>query len=86
MAKFFQSQFYHERLSLFSTIFKTILRNLQNTKFEPEVSILEKFVKPGPELNLNAPQPQCVTNNGYRTKTHGRTGNHGIKKQPEGRV
>lgn len=47
MGSFFQSQLYHERLSVFSTIVKTIIRNIRNKKFEPEVSILGKFVKSG---------------------------------------
>ena len=47
MGNLFKSKFYHEYLSLFSTTFKTIYRNRKNTKLEPEVSILNKFVSPG---------------------------------------
>jgi len=39
--------FYHEYLSLFSTIIKTISRNLKKEKFEPEVEALGKIIKPG---------------------------------------
>lgn len=34
-------------LSCYSTIFKTIRRNILGKKFEPEVSVLDKFVKSG---------------------------------------
>lgn len=47
MGHFFQSRFYHERLSLFSTACKTIVRNLKGIKFEPEVAVLGQLVKPG---------------------------------------
>ena len=47
MGNFFKSRIYIEYLSLFSTIFKTISRNLSNAKFEPEVAILRKFLSPG---------------------------------------
>lgn len=40
-------RFYYRYLSLLSTASKTIIRNLKKKKFEPEVEILNKIVKPG---------------------------------------
>jgi len=47
VGSFFTSTFYHEYLSLFSTIFQTIRRNRLRSKLEPEVALLDKFVSPG---------------------------------------
>ena len=44
MSKVYQSKFYQGYLSLFSTAFKTIVRNLRSMKFEPEVGLLDRFV------------------------------------------
>ena len=43
----FIDKIYHEYLSLYSTAFKTISRNLKKKKFEPEVEALNKIVGPG---------------------------------------
>ena len=43
----FCHRFYHQSLSLFSTVVKTIARNFKNRKFEPEVEALKKIVRPG---------------------------------------
>jgi FkbM family methyltransferase len=47
LKSFFTSTFYHEYLSLFSTTFQTIRRNSRSSKLEPEVALLDKFVRPG---------------------------------------
>jgi FkbM family methyltransferase len=47
MSSFFESKFYHETLSVFSTTFKTIVRNIKGVKFEPEVAVLHRFVDKG---------------------------------------
>lgn len=47
MGNFLHSRFYQDYLSVFSTTVKTIIRNFKKTKFEPEVSILDKLIDPG---------------------------------------
>ena len=44
---FFRSRFYCQYLSLFSTTFKTVFRNFTNSKFEPEVAVLDKLIEKG---------------------------------------
>ena len=47
MSNFYQSVFYQNFFSLPSTIIKTVRRNCQGRKFEPEVKALSALVRPG---------------------------------------
>ncbi len=47
MSQFYQHILYQNFFSLPSTIIKTVKRNCQGAKFEPEVEALAKLVKPG---------------------------------------
>ena len=47
MTQFYQNVIYQNFFSLPSTIIKTVRRNCQNQKFEPEVRALSMLIKPG---------------------------------------
>ncbi len=46
MGNFYKSHLYQYYFSLMSTVIKTARRNCENRKFEPEVEVLKKIIKP----------------------------------------